>query len=322
VNLNWRGWLFDDWRLKLLALVLAVLMLGAVAFSQNPPTTKTFTRDIAYSVPPDLIVLNPPQNTTVTVTGLADVIGPLTPRSVTATFDLSRASPGTNVNVDLLVKSLVTGVTVQNPSVPYALNIDRRATVQVPVQVRVQRTDKDWTVTKAEARCPAAPCSVTFDGPASWEGGLKAYADFTQLVQNTTYDAVNQPVILADNNGTLDLSRATEYPVSLDPLGVDIRIEARTGTTSRSVALVDSPPTHGPAAGYRVTAISVDPVSVVISGDANLLAGIKFITLPAVDLSGRTSDATFTVQIPYSNGTTGTLANATLRYSISANPSG
>ena len=27
----------EDWRLKLLAFGLAVLMLGAVAFSQNPP---------------------------------------------------------------------------------------------------------------------------------------------------------------------------------------------------------------------------------------------------------------------------------------------
>ena len=32
----------DDWRLKLLAVGLALLMLGAVAFSQNPPTTKIF----------------------------------------------------------------------------------------------------------------------------------------------------------------------------------------------------------------------------------------------------------------------------------------
>ncbi len=44
----------DDWRLKLLAVGLAVLMLGAVAFAQNPPTTKSFTVPIVqlHSVGP------------------------------------------------------------------------------------------------------------------------------------------------------------------------------------------------------------------------------------------------------------------------------
>jgi len=56
----------DDWRLKLLAIGLAVLMLGAVAFSQNPPTTKSFTVPISYQVGADLVLINPPFTTTVT----------------------------------------------------------------------------------------------------------------------------------------------------------------------------------------------------------------------------------------------------------------
>ena len=40
--MSW-GLITDDWRIKLLALGLAVLMLGAVAFSQNPPTTGNLT---------------------------------------------------------------------------------------------------------------------------------------------------------------------------------------------------------------------------------------------------------------------------------------
>jgi len=62
----------DDWRLKLLALGLAVLMLGAVAFSQNPPTSRTLSISLVYPpMPVDLILINPPSKTNVTVSGLS-----------------------------------------------------------------------------------------------------------------------------------------------------------------------------------------------------------------------------------------------------------
>jgi len=47
------SWITEDWRLKLLALGLAVVMLGAVAFSQNPPTIKTLSVPLNYRLPPN-----------------------------------------------------------------------------------------------------------------------------------------------------------------------------------------------------------------------------------------------------------------------------
>ena len=46
-------------------------MLGAVAFSQNPPQTKTFSVPLSYTVGPDLVIINAPTKTSVTVNGLA-----------------------------------------------------------------------------------------------------------------------------------------------------------------------------------------------------------------------------------------------------------
>ena len=88
------NWVTESWRLKLLAVGLSVLMLGAVAFAQNPPTFKTLTvTSIAYTVPPNwpLIVINAPTKTTVRVTGLADTLQSMTPSSLNATVDLSKA---------------------------------------------------------------------------------------------------------------------------------------------------------------------------------------------------------------------------------------
>lgn len=320
------SWVTDSWRLKLLALGLSVLMLGAVAFSQNPTTSKTFSVSIVYTVPSTLILINPPTKTTVTVTGLADSIRLVsaTCSCVVATVDLTKASPGPSVSVNMVVKSLISGTQVANPSVPIALNVDRPASVTLTVQPRTPRgAAPGWQITKSAVVCASGPCTVTFTGPSTWETGLTAFADFPSPVQNPTSDVVNQPVILIQKNGApLDVTVLT-VPVgvtSLDPSTVAMHIEAKTGTSSRQVVLIDSPPSHGPPTGYRVTNVTISPITVVISGAPEALAKITTLTLPAVDLSGHTSEFTFRITIPYPAGLVGPVPTARVTYSISPNP--
>jgi hypothetical protein len=324
------NWVTESWRLKLLALGLSVLMLGAVAFSQNPPTTKTLPVNILYTgaVPSTLVLINPPSKTNVTVTGLADTIAAVSPNSLTAAFDLSKATVGPRVKVNLVVKSLILGVQVQNPIVPIALNIDRLVPVTLTVVPRTPRITNGWQVitTKSEARCPNSPCTVTFIGPQNWESNLNAYADFPLPVENSSSDVLAQPVVLVQNGSPLDLTVTTFPTATLVSTqtgqfpSVAIHIEAKTGTTSRQVVLIDSPLSHGPPTGYRVTSITVDPITVVISGAPDVLVKITTLTLPALDLSGHTSVITFKVTIPYPDGVIGSVAFARVTYSISPNP--
>jgi YbbR domain-containing protein len=314
----------ESWRLKLLALGLSVLMLGAVAFAQNPPTFRTLTvSPILYTIPDNLIVLNAPTKTTVRVTGLADAIQSINASSLTATFDLTKATTGPAVKVNLIVKSLdPTRISVTNPSVPFALNIDQRKTVPLTVQVRFPRVAPGWVVTKADAACPNTACIVNFDGPAQWETKLNAYADFTAPVANEKTVAPNVALSLEQNGVPLDIANflKTAPYSSLDPAAVEITIQAKTGTTSKQVVLIDSPPSHGPPAGYRVTAIAISPLAVVISGKADALLSITTLSLPPVDLSGKTSSFTVPVTIPYPPGVAGSAQTARITYSISANP--
>jgi YbbR domain-containing protein len=317
----------NEWRLKLLALGLAVLMLGAVAFSQNPPTYKYLTVTITYpNLPADspIVLINPPTTVKVRVTALAEVLQNVTPDNVAATFDLSKAAAGPDQHVNLSVKSAISGVTIQNPVVPYVLNIDKRLPVKVDVKVRTPRITSGWVVTKSEARCPGAPsgtaCQVTFTGPSSYENNLQAWVDYTIPVEQNSYDVPNLPVVLEQNGQRLDLGRYTVPFMTLDPLNVNVHIEAATVTSSRQVTLIDAAPTRGPAAGYRVTNVTVNPPTIVISGKPDALARITTITLPQIDLGGRTSDYTATVQIPYPEGTDGPAKTAKVTYSIAPNP--
>lgn len=318
------SWITDDWRLKLLALGLAVLMLGAVAFSQNPPTSITMKVGINYSVPPGLILINPPKQTTVTVQGLADLVSAANAGNTAANADVSKAaSTGPSVKVNLVGTSVIHGLSVQ--ATPITLNIDTRSVVQLAVVPRFPSgVAQGWQITKSEAQCagPPPPCTVTFDGPASWEDNLKAYADYPLPVAGSLNDFPSAPVVLEQNGTPLDYLTAYAVPkLGLNINTVSIHIEAKSGTTSRQVTLIDSPPSNPPPTCYRVTGIAIDPSTIVVSGPSDAVPNVTTITLPAVDLSQHTSDFTFRIAIPpLPTGVTGSVATARVTYSISRNP--
>jgi YbbR domain-containing protein len=315
----------SEWRLKLLALGLAVLMLGAVAFSQNPPTNKDLIVPIAYNISSDstIVVVNPPPPAKVRVTALADVLQSVTSSSVAATFDLTKASAGPEQHVNLSVRSVDLRVTVQNPVVPYVLNIDKRVPIKLEVRPRLPHIASGWVVNRQLSQCSGAPpdknCQATFTGPSSYETNLQAYVDYASEV-SSSFTVPNLPVVLEQNGQRFDLARPTVPAMTLDPLNVNLQVDAASQISTKQVTLIDAPPARGPAQGYRVTNVTVNPVTVAINGKPDALARVTTITLPQIDLGGRTSDYTATVQIPYPDGTDGQVKTAKVTYSIAPNP--
>jgi hypothetical protein len=206
--MNW-GLVTEDWRIKLLALGLAVLMLGAVAFSQNPPTTKSLTISLTYTVPPNIILINPPTKTNVIYSGLADVIANVNDHNLTASVDATHALPGASVNLNVVARSSdPVHVQVQNPP-PIAVQIDTMQSKELPVQV-IAHGAPGWSIdpTKTLATCPGAaspnPCAVHYNGPVSWENGLRAVVTLRDAVSVSTLNLNNQPSQLSNANGSLD----------------------------------------------------------------------------------------------------------------------
>lgn len=311
----------DNWRLKLLALGLAVLMLAAVAFSQNPPTSGTATVGLTYAnIPPNLILVNPPSTVTVTYTAVADVIKNVSANNLLATVDVSKAKPGSNVQLNVVAKSTI-GNEVTATAAPINVTIDTYVQ-NVALQVQVNaRAAAGWSITKQISECPSSPCVVHFSGPAAWTKNLTASVSYPGQVDLGSIDSPNQPVLLQNVTGRLDLTTCKTDPcAALDITLASIHIEAVPGSNSSTVTLLDAPPSHGPAAGYRITEVDITPNTVVVTGDPSALGKLRNIMLPPVDLSGRTSTTTFQVAIPYPDGVTGSVANATIKYVIAPNP--
>ena len=319
--MSWRI-VTDDWRLKLLAVGLAILMLGAVAFSQNPPTSDSQKAPLVYkNVPSNLILLNPPSAVTVNYSGIPSEIQSAKACSCfTAIVDVSHAQPGSNVQLNVVAKSTISDLILQNPQ-PIYVSIDQYIqNKDLQVQVSAHPA-AGWSITKAASSCPNTPCVVHFSGPASWLKNMSATVTYPGAVNLGSIDSPNQPVALTNSTGLVDLTTCRTDPcATLDTLTASIHVEAIPGSNSSTIVLLDSPPSHGPANGYRITAVTITPNTVTITGDPTTIGRFRSITLPAADLTGRTSDYTTQISIPYPDGVNGSVATATIKYSISPNP--
>jgi len=160
---------------------------------------------------------------------------------------------------------------------------------------------------------------------SSVESGIVCCQVFTESTLPSpvvgSVDWPNQQVTMQNSAGAVDFSLFTEPATTVDVTTVNIHAEATPGASVSTVPLVDAPPSHGPPPGYRVTGITITPVSVTISGDPAAVGRVQRITLGPVDLSRSTSDATFQIPIDYQSlNVTGTVGVATVRYTISPNP--
>ena len=316
------SWITDDWRLKLLALLLAALMLGAVAFSQNPPTTKTLAVSLGGSTtvgsdPANpLIILNPPTSINVTFTGLSDVIGNARPSNFYATVDAAHATQGQAVTLPIHVASTL-NVTIQQPA-PIVVRVDRLQVVSLPVQV-IAHPAPGWTIKATQTN----PDHVTYTGPASLEDHLTASVVIGVPVVGSSQQ-FNQPITLQNSNGSVSTSPCTTDPcTSLDVSAVTVSWTAVQGTTSTTVPLVPDIPSQPPPSGYEIYQMSWSPLTVVITGDPATLAKIQRIILPKVDLSAQTTTYTVKVNIPFPAGTSplNGVQTASITYVIQRNPS-
>jgi hypothetical protein len=260
----------------------------------------------------------------------------MTFNNLVASVDASAIKVGSAVVLNVKAKSLINNVTVQNPP-PVAVNVDIRAKIDLTVQVvNARGVVPGWTITNETTNCVGAaarvtPCVVTFDGPASWESGLKASASYPNAVEGRSTEWPSAQITLAEgpDNTPLDPTVFTIPQVTLkgsasgqDVSTVTIQIDAKTGTTFNTVPLVDAPPLHGPPPGYQIVGIHINPTTLTITGDQAILGTIPYIRLPAVDLSSWTSTVSIQVNIPYRPGVSSidNITTATITYQIVRNP--
>lgn len=272
-----------NWPLRLGAILLATVLYTGLVLGQN---VRTWTG----TVPVDPI--RPPAGATL----LADLdpvtsisyrapldVGVLSPDSFRATVDLSQvdAVPGGDpVRVVVTVAALDSRIQIvdfQPRSVE--VRLDPVALRQMPVTVSLGSVPDGITVGPPQVE----PSSVALRGASSRVNGV------SQIVARVTIDAsalnIDRDIelIAVDGNGNQVAN------VEIDPQLARVRIAVARELANRTLPVV--PVLSGqPALGYRVSAVTVEPLVVTVSGEAATLAQLENAPTQPISVDGRATD--------------------------------
>lgn len=277
------NFLLRNWPLRLGAIVLATLLYTGLVLGQNVRTWNG-------QLPVDPI--RPPQGATLLsdLTPVTKVrfrapldVGVLSPDSFRATVDLSRvdAVPGGDpVQVPVTVVALDSRVQIVDfEPQQVEVRLDPVAVRELPVTVTLGSVAEGLTVGPAQVE----PSTVTLRGASS------RIDQVSQVVARVSIDAsalnVDREIelVAVDGNGN------QVGNVEIDPERVRVRIAVARELANRTLPVV--PMLRGePAPGYRVSAISVEPLVVTVSGEEATVTRLESAPTQPIDIEGRTTD--------------------------------
>ena len=285
--------LVHNWPLKLGAIALATLLYGGLVLTERSRVFPGSVPIVGLNQPEDVVLLQPDLGVVRQISYFtSDDVGLVVDASsFRATVDLSTVDPRAGT------QSLSVSVEAIDPRIsvlgwqPSRVNVqsDEIVTKRVPVVV-----DRGVVPDGLDIRAPElSESEVVVRGPESIVGRVER-AEARVRIDPTGLD-VNQEVELVP----VDVSGAEVSPVDLEPATVRVRIAVFANRQTRSLPV--NPIVNGtPAFGWEVASVAVDPLVVLVEGDADELQPlVKLDTLPVsvAGASGRV-EATIDFDLP------------------------
>jgi YbbR domain-containing protein len=315
------GFITRNWRLKLAAVVLAVVAWVGVVYAANPPGVRSVTVPVpqppAVTLPAGYIITQPIPELTVSVAGTQNDLNAFNRSSITMSVDYAAISsignrvPAT-VDVPITLHNSDPSVQLSNPPRSVPVQVDRTGTQTAAVSVVV---GTNLPAGYREGTVATSPAQVTLTG---------AEHQLRSAVVRTL------PIDLGNQRGNFDETlkvypyTASGQPLSsvinVTPASVEVQIEVISVTTSRTSAVVLGP-LRGLGAGEAVTSIGYAPTTVTLTGSQDLInaASLDQVVTAAIDLSGQTGTRTYTVSVP-SPATGITVSPSTVSVTITVAP--
>ncbi|MEP6639147.1 MAG: CdaR family protein [Chloroflexota bacterium] len=284
---------FNNWPLKVAAVILASLMYGGLALSQN---TETFPGVIPVQYinqsPNTVVIPQTPLPVTLVRYFAPPGIQPAT-GTFLATIDLSGVADKVGVvSVQIDVTTPDSRIRVLGHEPQYAtITLDRLESKKgIPVKVVHGPVPAGMTL----GPTVVDPPTVTVSGAAALVSQVDAVrADVA--IQSTGLD-VNEDVQL----------------IPIDKLGNALRLEVTPATArvavpvtsdAQSRTLLVNPVIGGdPAAGFEIESVTVNPQTVLVAGDANQLAQLTRVDTVPIPMTGVSGDETVTVGLALPTG--------------------
>ncbi|HAW10744.1 MAG: CdaR family protein [Candidatus Dormibacteria bacterium] len=301
------GFLTRNWRLKLLAVVLAIVSWAGVVLATNPPGTRSVSIPVPQppapnvSLPAGYLLTAPIPNLTVYITGTEEHLDAFSKSSLQVTVDynairaIGNQVPAT-VRLPVKITNSDPNIDLDDPPASVMAAVDTSGSTSETVEVAVSHTPPPGYETGSLV---ATPNTVTATGPEHELIGIQ--------VRTQQIDLSNQR---ANFDGTVAL-----YPydgagrllsdVNVTPATVNVAITVVGVDTTRTASVVLGPVIGAPA-GDQVTMDGYTPVTVTLTGSQDLINGANLatVTTGSIDIAGQTGTVTYHVTIQAPTGIT------------------
>ena len=284
--------LLNNWPLKVAAVGLATLMYGGLALSQN---TQTYTGGIQVqpiNIPPDTFILTAPTPVT-TIRYFAPSGVPVAASSFVATVDLQGVpATGGLVTVPIDLKALDERIRIlgYDPSLT-SIQLDEVVEKKVPVRVEHGTVPEGLTL----GETTVVPDEVTITGPKSVVSTVAAVRASVIVQEPPINIDQDVPLVPIDQLGN------AVSPVDVEP--PTARVVMPVFSDQRSITLPVNPITTGtPAAGFEIESVTVDPLTALVSGDADDLAKLNKVDTDPISMTGVSDDQTVRVGLALPTG--------------------
>lgn len=272
----------------LLAIVLSVGLWFYVESSQNPVTEAYFNVPLELkNVPQQLMVAAKPSLVEVKVKGNINRIENLTSQDFQAEADLTGAEVGKNkVEVELIMPSGVELISIE-PN-PAEISLEQIAEKEFKVNAVIKGSvPAEYIALEPELK----PDYVLVYGPASIlekAEKVEVTVDIQGARNNILLDL---PLKISDERGN---SLAEWVIVKPDFVEVFVPITYRL---PQKVLTLDVPLNGSVAPGYEIKRVIVEPPTVTVFGEFQLLAPLKFLETTPLNLGGATKTIKEEVEI-------------------------
>ncbi|MDQ6883396.1 MAG: CdaR family protein [Candidatus Dormibacteraeota bacterium] len=259
-----------------------------VAYTANPTQSHTHRVTLDHPVlPSGLVVVGDLPQILVTVTGTAADLTHFDIRTLHASGDFSRVKPG-NDRIPIHVENPNPNVQIVAPT-SVTIPIDELASATQPVSIeRVHALPAGFH--ELTATTSVTPATVKIDGPKSLLAGAQAIV-VVDLSGITGPVDLTPLVVVRDPKKGIVLKGITVTPPQVS---VKMTIQADAVTETKPVGWTL---TGQPAAGYRVTNVTLSPLQVNATGLLNTLAGLNLVPTDAVDVNGASADVIRTITV-------------------------
>ncbi len=278
--------LYQHWAMALFSLIAAFAIWFVIQDVENPRVQSCFPADCSRIIPVEAVNADlyiPTQTFTVgvQVEGREGDIRNLSQDEFTATVDIKGITPGVPQERQVKVTSNRDGIRVLSVS-PATVSISVEPLVERQFDVSVNRTGQ-LPAGFVEADIKIEPPQVTVRGR---EADLQTVASVNldvNLSNQREGSTLIEDELVARNitSGTVD--------VSIAPKRAKVTLTISQDFVQRSVPV--APVLSGqPAAGYRITSISVEPSSIFVSGPADRMATLTQLSTEALALTNATGE--------------------------------